>query len=62
MGLGLYISVAKLVGVDVSIQEGIMSLASALLNMDLKSKSRTIQFLLGKDEVTLDDIKKSILG
>ena len=32
MGLGLYISVAKLVGVDTSIQEGIASLASALLN------------------------------
>lgn len=60
MGLGLYISVAKIVGVDTSIQEGIASLASALLNKDLKSKARTIQYLLGKDEVTIEDIKKAI--
>ena len=60
MGLGLYISVAKLVGVDTSIQEGIASLASALLNKDLKSGARTIQSLLGKDDVSLEDIKKAI--
>lgn len=60
MGLGLYVSVAKLVGVDTSIQEGIMSLASALLNKDLKSCARTIHYLLGKDDVTVADIKKAI--
>ena len=60
MGLGLYVSVAKLVGVDTSIQEGIMSLASALLNKDLKSGARTIQYLLGKEDVTVDDIKMAI--
>ena len=60
MGLGLYISVAKIVGVDTSIQEGIASLASALLNKDLKSKARTIQYLLGKDEVSVDEIKQAI--
>lgn len=60
MGLGLFISVAKLVGVDTSIQEGIMSLASALLNKDLKSEARTIQHLMGKDEVTVEDVKKAI--
>lgn len=60
MGLGLYVSVAKLVGVDTSIQEGIMALASALLNKDLKSGARTIQHLLGKDDVAIEDIKKAI--
>ena len=60
MGLGLYVSVAKLVGVDTSIQEGIMSLASALLNKDLKSGARTIQYLLGKEDVTVEDIKMAI--
>ena len=60
MGLGLYISVAKLVGVDTSIQEGIASLASALLNKDLKSGARTIQYLLGKENVTIDEIKQAI--
>lgn len=60
MGLGLYISVAKLVGVDTSIQEGIASLASALLNKDLKSEARAIQYLLGKDSVTVEDIKQAI--
>ena len=60
MGLGLYISVAKLVGVDTSIQEGIAALASALLNKDLRSEARTIQRLLGKQEVTVEEIKKAI--
>lgn len=60
MGLGLYISVAKLVGVDTSIQDGIASLASALLNKDLKKDARTIQYLLGKDDVVIEEIKKAI--
>ena len=60
MGLVLYISVAKIVGVDTSIQEGIVALASALLNEDLKAEARTIQSLLGKDMVTIDDIKEAI--
>lgn len=62
MGLGLYISVAKLVGVDTSIQEGIVALASALLNKDLKKDARTIQYLLDKEDVTVEDIKKVIEG
>ena len=62
MGLGLYISVAKIVGVDTSIQEGIASLASALLNKKLLAEARTIQYLLRKDEVTVDDVKRAIEG
>ena len=60
MGLGLYISVAKLVGVDTSVQEGIVSLASALLNKDLKSGARTIRYLMGRDDIAIEDIKKAI--
>ena len=62
MGLGLYISIAKLVGVDTSIQEGIAALASALLNKDLMAEARTIQSLLGSDELSLDSIKEAITG
>lgn len=60
MGLGLYISIGKVLGHDTSIQESIMTLASALLGKDLKSKSRTIQYLLGKEDVTVEDIKQAI--
>lgn len=60
MGLGLYISIGKVLGHDTSIQESIMTLSSALLGKDLKAKARTIQFLLGKDSVMVDDIKKAI--
>jgi hypothetical protein len=30
------------------------------LNKDLKSGARTIQYLLGKDEVSVEDIKQAI--
>ncbi len=62
MGLGLYVSVAKLVGVDTSIQEGIMALASALLGKDLRKGARTIQYLLDKNDVTMEEIKQVIEG
>lgn len=61
MGLGLYVSIGKILGIDTSIQESIISLSSALLNKDLKSNARTIQSLLGLDVVTIDDIKKAII-
>ena len=60
MGLGLYVSIAKLVGVNTSIQDGIIALASALLNKDLNASARTIQYLLGKKEVTIKDINQAI--
>ena len=60
MGIGLYISIAKVVGVDTSIQDGIMSLSSALLNKDLRTGARSIQFLLGKESVCVDDINEVI--
>ena len=61
MGLGLFVSVAKVIGVDTSIQDGIISLASALLKKDLRKESRTIQYLLGKDSVTEGEIENAII-
>ena len=60
MGLGLYISIGKVLGHDTSIQESILTLASALLEKDFKSQSRTIQYLLGKESVTPEDIRQAI--
>ena len=60
MGLGLFISIGKIVGVDTSIQEAIMALASALLNKDLQASSRTIQKLLCKNQICIDDINNCI--
>ncbi len=60
MGLGLYISIGRILGLDTSIQEGILALASALLKTDFRENARTIQYLLGKDNVTVQDIKDAI--
>lgn len=61
MGLGLFISIGEVVGVDTSIQEAIMALASALLGRDLKMNARTIQSLLGRtDSISKDDIVNAI--
>ena len=60
IGLGLFISIGKVLGIDTSIQEAILSLASALLNKDLKKNARTIQYLLGKNHVLLEDIMHAI--
>ena len=60
MGLGLYVSLGKVAGVDTSIAESVMTLASALLGEDFKAQARSIQYLLQKDDVTLEDVKSSI--
>ena len=60
MGLGLFCSIGKVLGVDVSIQESIITLTSALTGKDLRENARTIQYLLQKDNVTFEDIKKAI--
>lgn len=56
MGLGLYVSLGKVAGVDVSIAESIMTLAGALLGEDFINRSRSIQSLLQKEIVSVDDI------
>ena len=60
MGLGLFISIGKIIGIDTSIQESIMALASALLGKNLSASARTIQYLLGKSDVSIDDIQRAI--
>lgn len=60
VGLGLFISIGKIVGVDVSIPEAITSLASSLLRKDLKKESRTIEYLLGNMNPSMEDIERAI--
>lgn len=60
MGLGLYVSLGKVAGLDTSIAESIMTLGGALLREDFKSQARSIQYLLGKDEVSVEDVLDAI--
>lgn len=59
-GLGLFISIGKIVGIDTSIPEGIMALSSALLGVDFRLQARTIEKLLEKETVTIADINSAI--
>lgn len=59
-GLGLFVSLGKLAGIDVSIAESIMILAGALLGEDFKVKARTIQKLLNSQKITINDVMESI--
>jgi len=61
MGLGLYISLGHVAGVDISIAESIMTLSSALLGENFSVQARTIQSLLQKDVVSIPDIIESIM-
>ncbi len=60
MGLGLFVSLGKVAGVDTSIAESIMTLAGALLGEDFNSQARSIQYLMQKERVTVEDIKAVI--
>ncbi|MBR6181750.1 MAG: NAD/NADP octopine/nopaline dehydrogenase family protein [Prevotella sp.] len=60
MGLGLIVSLGKVLGIDVSIQQSIFTLAGALTQKDFSKGARTIQYLLGKDDVTFEDIASAI--
>lgn len=62
MGLGLYVSLGKLAGQDVSIAESIITMASALLGEDFKSQARSIQYLSGNENVTMEDVLSLING
>ena len=59
-GLGLFVSLGKLAGVEVSVAESVMILAGALLGEDFKKNARTIQYLLGKENTMLADVIKII--
>ena len=58
MGLGLFVSLGKIAGVDTSIAESVMTLTSALIGCDLKIQARTLSYLLDKPEemISIDDV------
>ncbi|MBO4488819.1 MAG: NAD/NADP octopine/nopaline dehydrogenase family protein [Bacteroidales bacterium] len=56
VGLGLYTSIGRVAGVDTSIADAIITLSSALIEKDLRQEARTIEYLLGKEKVTPQDI------
>ena len=60
MGLGLFVSLGRVAGVDTSIAESIMTLGGALLNEDFKGQARSIQYLLGREKVSVDDVLSAI--
>ena len=60
MGLGLFVSLGKVAGVDTSIAESIMTLAGALLGEDFQNQTRSIQYLMQEERVTVEDIKAII--
>ena len=60
MGLCLFSSIGKIIGIDTSISDSIITLASSLLGKDLHKRSRTIEYLLEKDNVTIEDINYTI--
>ena len=62
MGLGLFISLGEVAGVDTSIAKSVMTLSSALLGEDFNSQARTIQRLLQKSDVTVEDVRRVVGG
>ncbi|MCR4966092.1 MAG: NAD/NADP octopine/nopaline dehydrogenase family protein [Bacteroidales bacterium] len=60
MGLGLYTSIGRVVGVETSIADSIITLASALIQKDLRSEARSIEYLLGKEHVSPQEIMLAI--
>jgi opine dehydrogenase len=60
MGLCLFSSIGKVLNINTGICDSIICLASSLLNKDLKCNARTIQELIGKDNICIDDINQVI--
>lgn len=60
MGLGLFVSLGKVANIETSIAESIMTLGGALLGEDFGKRSRSIQYLLEKEKVTVEDIINAI--
>lgn len=60
MGLGLFISLGKVAGVNCSVAESVMILASALLDEDLNKQARTIGKLLQQEHVGVDTVLYTI--
>ena len=60
MGLGLFISLGEVAGVETSMAKSVMTLSSALLGEDFRSQARTIRYLLQKEQVSVADVKSVI--
>lgn len=60
VGLCLFSSIGKVLGIDTSIADSIITLASALIGRDLRENSRTIEKLLNKKNVKIEDILEAI--
>ena len=59
-GMGLFVSLGKVAGTNTSIAESILTLAGALLQKDFRKEARSIQYLLGTETVTKEDICTAI--
>lgn len=59
-GLCLFSSIGKVAGVETTIADSIIHLTSALLMRDFWKEGRTIQKLLRKDNVSVEDIQEAI--
>lgn len=59
-GLGLFSSLGKAAGTDTAIADSIITLAGSLLGKNFWKSSRTIQYLLDKENVTKEDVLKAI--
>ena len=62
MGLGLFVSLGKVAGIDTSIAESVMTLGGALLGEDFKAQARSIQYLLQRDTLSVDDVVDAVVG
>lgn len=60
MGLCLFSSIGKVMDVDTSIADSIITLTGALLNRDFHIKGRSIQYLLNKEDIKEVDIVRAI--
>ena len=62
IGLGLFVSLGKIAGIDTSIAESIITLTSSLVGVNLKENARTMSYLLNKPEedITVDDVINAI--
>lgn len=60
MGLGLFVSLGRVAGLETSVAESVITLGGALLGEDFWSQARTIQRLLGRDEVAVEDVMNAV--
>jgi len=61
-GLCLFSSIGKVAGIETTIADSIIYLTSALLSRDFWKEGRTIQKLLRKENVRVEDIRQAING